>query len=368
MKFKKYLQRLFKKVFQKLFFVLYGKIHNLKKLPQNKFIKYNLDCIKLDAGNFTLDNNIHKIINGRVYTDTVEHVAIIKDNILLHDISYQQIDGELKNSEFNKVLVTGTPRLIKKINGTVLSLVQGVSGENYFHFLFDIITKLKMCEQVITLDKIDFFYVSGNIEWQDKIFSLFDIKKNQLINSKIHRHISAPKLIALDHPWYHSGYVQNEVANLPEWIIFWLRERFIPLSKKFDCNNKIFIDRSDSKFEHCQFQNNDEIIKFLSTKGFTSYKISELDFLEQIYLFSNAKTIIGPHGAAFSNIVFCNPAANIVEILPETHNSKKCERLSSVLRLNYTKIFTPKVNTNKKQFGDINFDINKMRQIIEKII
>ena len=162
--------------------------------------------------------------------------------------------------------------------------------------------------------------------------------------------------------------MQNEVANLPEWIIFWLREKFIPLSKKFDCNNKIFIDRSDSKFEHCQFQNNDEIIEFLNTKGFTSYKISELDFLEQVYLFSNAKTIIGPHGAAFSNIVFCNPAANIVEILPETHNSKKCERLSNVLRLNYTKIFTPKVNTNKKQFGDMNFDINKMRQIIEKII
>ena len=185
MKFKKYLQSLFKKVFQKLFSVLYGKIHNLEKLPQNKFTKYNVDCIQLDAGNFTLDNNIHKIIDGRVYTDTVEHVAIIKDNILLYDISYQQIDGELKNSEFNKVLITGTPRLIKKINGTVLSLVQGVSGENYFHFLFDIITKLKICEQEISLDKIDFFYVSGNIEWQDKIFSLVAFKVLQDLYSSV---------------------------------------------------------------------------------------------------------------------------------------------------------------------------------------
>tara|TARA_B110000238_G_scaffold199055_1_gene245200 strand:+ start:41 stop:1150 length:1110 start_codon:yes stop_codon:yes gene_type:complete len=369
MKFKKYLQNLFKKRIQKLFFLLYGSVRNYKKNNGNKFKKYKIENIIINHNNnFTLNNHIYEIENGRVYTDAVEQVAIIKDNLLLPDVSYQQVQGILKKSEFNNVLEIGTPRLIKKIDGTMLSLVQGVSGENYFHFLYDILTKLKICEQKISLKEIDYFYVSGDAEWQKNIFSLFGINKNQLINSKIHRHIRAKKLIALNHPWYHKGYIQTEVANLPEWIVYWLREKFLSMAKKFDSNDKIFIDRSESKFKHCQFRNNNEIINYLSSKGFTSYKIGELDFLEQVYLFSNAKTIIGPHGAAFSNIVFCNPKTNIVEVLPETHNSKKCERLSNILDLNYNKIVTPKVTEDKNKFGDINFEIKELDSVIEKII
>ena len=138
------------------------------------------------------------------------------------------------------------------------------------------------------------------------------------------------------------------------------------MSKKFDCNNKIFIDRSESKFKHCQFQNNNEIIHFLDSKGYTSYKVGHLDFLEQVYLFSNAKTIIGAHGAAFSNIVFCKPQTNIIEVLPDTHNSKKCERLSDILNLNYKKILTPKLSDNKDKFGDINLELKELQSIIEK--
>ena len=127
---------------------------------------------------------MYVINNGRVYTDLNEHVAIIKDNYLLPNISYQQVYGELKNVEFNKTLETGTPRILKKFNGNVLSLVQGASGNNYFHFLFDVITKLKLCEQNFNLNKIDFFYLPGTTSWQKKILSIFNIFEDRMINSQ----------------------------------------------------------------------------------------------------------------------------------------------------------------------------------------
>ena len=74
-------------------------------------------------------------------TDLTEHVAIIKDNKIIPEISYQQVKGELMDITYNKVLHSGTNRIIKDFDGTVLSLVQGASGNNYFHFLFDIILK-----------------------------------------------------------------------------------------------------------------------------------------------------------------------------------------------------------------------------------
>jgi capsular polysaccharide biosynthesis protein len=365
MNFKKYLQNLFKKKTQNLFSLLYGKIaiHNEQK--SRKFKRHKVEKITINNINFFLNTNIYEIEKGRVYTDIVEHVAIIKDNLLLPKASYQQIDGELKSIDFNKVLDTGTPRLIKKVDGTMLSLVQGVSGENYFHFLFDLLTKLKLCDQIIPLNEIDYYYVPGNIDWQKKIFLHFGIKESQLIDSKIHRHIKAKKLIALDHPWYHKGYVQDEIENFPEWIVYWLREKFLDMKKKFGCSDKIFIDRSESKFKHCQFQNNNEIINFLNSKGFTSYKIGKLDFLEQVYLFNNAKIIIGPHGAAFTNIVFCRPKTNVIEILPSTRKSLKCEKISNILSLNYSRIIVESLKENK--FGDMNFEIKKMNDVIESI-
>ena len=47
---------------------------------------------------------VYKIINGRVYTDTVESVAIIDDNNIVDNVSYQQIVGDLVSSNKNIVL------------------------------------------------------------------------------------------------------------------------------------------------------------------------------------------------------------------------------------------------------------------------
>ena len=368
MKINKFLQKCFKKIFKRLFILFYGKITISIQLENNNYKKHKINKILLGNNRkYNANYIIYEIPNGRVYTDTIEHVAIIKDNKLLSDISYQQVLGELKSIEFNKVLSSGTPRLIKKIKGQMLSLVQGASGENYFHFLFDIVSRLKIFEQKYSLEKIDFFYVPGDINFQKIIFKLFAIDESKLISSKTYRHIEASKLFAVNHPWYHKGYVQNEIANMPNWIIFWLREKFLNLSKKFDCNDKIFIDRSESKFKHCQLLNNHQVIAFLESKGFTSYKIGELDFLEQVYLFNNAKVIIGPHGAAFSNIIFSKPKTEIIEIIPDNHPSIKCQKLSKTLDLNYTKIIRPKITPSDHSSGDMEMDTKIIEDVLKKL-
>ena len=233
MKFKKILQKYFKITFHKLFILFYGKINEYKKIRDADLNKKKITDIYLeDNTKYTVNKNIYEISNARVYTDSVEHVAIIKDNVIIPDISYQQINKELKESKFNKVLFSGTPRLIKKIDGRLLSLVQGASGNNYFHFLFDIVTKLKLCEEKIKLKNIDFFYVPGNFVWQKKILSLFGIENKKLINSDVHRHLKAKSIIALEHPWYQKGYVQDEINNIPEWIIFFFKGKIFKTRKK----------------------------------------------------------------------------------------------------------------------------------------
>jgi len=108
---------------------------------------------------------------------------------------------------------------------------------------------------------IDYFYVPKITDWQVNIFSILGINSKKLIDSNSHRHVQADKILAVDHPWYYKGFVQNEVKNVPDWIIFWLREKFLHLSKKFNSSELVFIDRSDSIFNHCKLQNNQEMLK-----------------------------------------------------------------------------------------------------------
>ena len=102
-------------------------------------------------------------------------------------------------------------------------------------------------------------------------------------------------IMSVSHPWYFKGEIHDETSNIPDWIIEHNRNKFLPIAKKFNNNKKIFLDRSSSKYNHCQIINNEQIKKFFKEKGFTSYKVEELDFNEQIYLFKEASVIVGAH-------------------------------------------------------------------------
>ena len=253
---------------------------------------------------------------------------------------------------------------MKKFEGNVLSLVQGGSGNNYFHFLFDIIIKIELCRNIIPLEKIDYFYMYGKEKWQLDILKVLDINEDKLIDSYKFRHIKGSNIIALEHPWYNKGLFQEGVNNLPNWIILFLRDRFINNAKKFNNSEYIYIDRSDSVFNRCKLINNDEIIHILAKNGFKSYKVSELNFYEQIYLFNKAKVIIGPHGAAFSNLIFSNKNLKLFEIIPSDHLSLKCKNFSNVLGFKYNRFMLDRV-ANKN--GDMILDKEKLELILNSI-
>ena len=72
------------------------------------------------------------------------------------------------------------------------------------------------------------------------------------------------------------------------------------------------------------------VFDYLKAKGFSKYRTGELSFFEQIYLFNNAKCIIGAHGAAFTNLVFCKPNTKVIEIRPPTQINNNYKRINFI--------------------------------------
>ena len=363
---RKKLQSYFKYFIQRIFILIYGKIkiQGTNNLNDEKFVK--IQGIESDTYQ-DKEYILYKIKNGRIYTDTNQNVAIISKKNLISKASFQHIDNELKDFSFNSSLTKGTPRFKKKFRGKIFNLIQGGSGNNYFHFIFDLIPKIYLLNKSLSLESIDYFYVPEIKKWQKKIYSLFNINESKLIDSRKFRHIEGDLILAVSHPWYFKGDIHTETKNIPKWIVDCNRNKFLPLVKKFNNNKKIFLDRSSSHHNHCQIEDNDEIINLLLNKDFKSYKVEELDIQEQIYLFNEASVVVGAHGAAFTNIIFCKPTTKIIELIPKSHPSKKCERLSKILNLKYFKVETED-NNNEKNFPfRISLKEKNLKEIMDAI-
>jgi len=355
------LQKLFKLFFQFFFKIIYGKvIYQVENLRSNQIKTeevQNRNIINFFEKNY----KIYKIKKGRIYTDNVENVAIIEKNKILDNISYQQILGNLVGTNRNVCLEKGTPRFKKKFNGRVLSLVQGASGNsNYYHWLYDLLPKIKLYSEIYDFKDLDHLYINKLKDWQISSLKPMGLDKINIIDSQKFRHIEADEIVCTDHPSYYSGYIKEETKNIPIWIVQWLRETFLQFEKKFSCNDKIFIDRSSTLTAHCKFINDEEISNYLINKGFTKYKTEQLNFFEQIYLFNKAKYIVGPHGAAFSNLAFCNKGTKVIEIMPTNYNDLNYKRISEINDLNYNVIKTNVVKKSSQLMGDIELNIEEL--------
>lgn len=358
------LQRLFKKTFQKLFIFFYGRI----------FYKENYNFLKENSANeirkIYIDNleyNCLIINNGVLYTDLVESVAVVTNNNLIPKANFQKVNNELVDDYKNVSLTKGTPRIRKKIDKTVVSLIQDASGKNYAHWLLDILPKLEILNKTIPTDTVDYFLLPElKYNFQYETLKILGIPTKKILNTKFNRHIKAKKLIIIDHPWYSKGTVHDEMINIHEWIIKWLRKKFLEFSDSKTKDLKLFIDRSDSIFNHCKLINANDVWNLLKKNGFQKLKLSSINFQEQVNLFNSADTIVGAHGAGLANTIFSKANTKIIEIKPKNHNNQFIKKISKVNNLNHKIITSNDIKLKDTNLsGDINVNIEELQKNLD---
>jgi hypothetical protein len=75
---------------------------------------------------------------------------------------------------------------------------------------------------------------------------------------------------------------------------------------------KIYISRE--KATHRRISNESEVLSILKDFGYEIVNTEEIHFREQIRLFSEARIILGLHGAGHTNMMFMSPGAHVIEI------------------------------------------------------
>ena len=365
---KRYLSNLYKSIIYKIFKIYYGEINSVIKPNESSEIKEKIIEIKKSKYKIFFSNN------STLYTDRVHDVAVIKDNKIIDGPSFQIRNNIYKECQSSSVFKKGTPRLRKKIKGSVLSLLTGGGGNsNYWHWLFDVLPRLEIVNKTEKNFKdIDYLlFPSLDQNFQSESLDKLKIPQKKRISSKNYRHIKADQIITTSHPYIFLNDPFKDSLNIPLWIFDFLREKFL---KKIEQDNlekkpypsKIYINRKDGKTKNWRFIiNESEVENFLNFKGFKSVTLSEYSFLDQVKLFYHAKMIAGLHGAGFANIIFCKPGTKILEF-KSNNAGDAIKNLALNNKLIYDDISSdPKTTNHKYQAGDIEIDLKLLHKSLD---
>ena len=330
---KKKFTRLYKVLITFLFEFIYGKIKSVEN--GNKYKQ----SIRLDRSNKLY--HIYNLKNSRLYTDTIHDTAFIKSNKIIDGPSFQirnLINSDVKN---NKVITFNTPRFKKKLSGSTLCILTGGAGNNnYWHWMYDVLPRLAIIQK----------------------------KYKKSLPSVKYRHIESDILLSTSHPWQFSNSAHDDINKIPKWISLWIRNTFLKKKKFYNSKyNKIYIDRSDSKFNYLnkrKIQNEEEIKYYLKNKGFKILNLSEFKIIDQIKIFNSAKVIVGNHGAGFANVVYCKKNTKVIEFTNK-YTAKIIKKVCTDVNLKYFAIQGNQIGQNSKdQNNDIYLPLKKLKYIL----
>ncbi|RUR31310.1 glycosyltransferase family 61 protein [Vreelandella nanhaiensis] len=98
-------------------------------------------------------------------------------------------------------------------------------------------------------------------------------------------------------------------------------------------NRRIFISRA--KASRRKLVNEEEIWSLLEPHGFERVFMEELTFQEQVKLMQETSVLMAPHGAGLTNMMFCPPGAQIVEIADLSFPNPNFYALASAMKHQY---------------------------------
>lgn len=196
---------------------------------------------------------------------------------------------------------------IEKCDGVVVAITAS-NQDAYFHWLFDLLPRLKLLEDIgVKPDKV---YLQNHYRFQRETLELLGMVATQdIINCHDVPLLSASTLIVPCHE-------VMDGHEFPEWVLDFLRDRFLPGVRKSVLHHKkrIYVSRADALFR--RVLNEPEILPILAEYGFTMVKLEKLSFQEQVALFMDAEAVVLPHGSGLANLVFCSKGIPVIELLP----------------------------------------------------
>lgn len=239
----------------------------------------------------------------------------IKENPLIKHSS-DCSDGFVLLKDWKYYCVVNIPSIVEYLPKGIF--VSGLFSWNYYHFTFQIVTKLR-CISMIPADVP--LLVDKNAVEIPSFAELLKICNTQsrpilVMDKKVRYKVDELYYVSMQtflEPNHKKGTKTMDVCCFYKPLtLSFLREMMIPVAKNIDFigPKRIFLGRKYSSGRR-PF-NEEECIECAKEFGFEVVYPEMLTLQQQVKLFNDAEAIVGGSGAAFTNLVYCNHGVKVL--------------------------------------------------------
>jgi hypothetical protein len=300
---------------------------------------------------------------SQVVTTSAVGVYRVSDNPTIYPYGGVKLGRDVLDLDFGSALFVKT--LLKRDKrpfvkcDTCIVLWSHEWGDGYFDYTYFIYAKLLRIKNAMPeteFKKAKIIYPLVHTAFEQELLKYAGVTKDQILDSKTHNVQAAHYYLGNNDSWY---YPNKSDLNL-------LRQTLLPQALAGKTGERIYISRKARR----KLINENEVIQVLKEFNFDIIEDTSKTVAEQIMLYKNAKVIIGPHGASYTNIINCAPGTILIELFPGGYYPDYFRSLSSALGFKYYAIFEDNIGeTHYRNLGDdLTIDPEKIRIALQHVL
>ncbi|WP_227368723.1 glycosyltransferase family 61 protein [Halomonas sp. M20] len=226
-------------------------------------------------------------------------------------------------------------------------------SNNYYHFWADIVSDIWYLRQSLPASEMPERYLMAytGVSWQRQILELCGIREDQVIPLSDHDWLNVDELVVPIRP--------KGSEDQPSWQADAIRGMANWAGIDRPATRRLYLSRADAPRR--RVANEAQVRERLEPLGFEVLTLDGLSVREQQALFASASTIIAPHGAALTNLVWCKPGTLVVDFLSENHLAPCFRELAAQSEVIYHPIVCRSVDDTISGFdSDIEIDMAQL--------
>lgn len=251
-------------------------------------------------------------------------------------------------------------------------LINGVSETNYYHCLLEMLSQLYFVKQLPENYADTPLLISAhsrNIKSIAAILTMMELPQNIIYLSSATQYevrslylVTSPCFLVTNFKSTAKFQVKDYYAD--EDSLNFLRKvglSCVEMSELSQTPKRIFLARKQS----LRAYNQDEIYQLLAGYGFSEVYLEDLSFKQQVELIKQAEVIVGPTGAAWSNLLFATSGTKALCWMPEEFGDFACfSHLAALygVQLDYIRYYTGVSETRALYYQRYSIDLEQVKQ------
>ncbi len=236
----------------------------------------------------------------------------------------------------------------------------------YGHFICETALSIFTMRNLIIEKGIKIILPRDNMHYIESILNILQIPKQQRLYLSDSRAYRLENLII-------SSACSSGVTFHPGRSLMGMSTHF----KNLLCNKpvspnptRLYLTRDNANTTSKRILKNDqELSERLKLLNFTRIEPSSYTFEDQVRIFSEAEIIVGPHGSAFTNMIFMKPGGFVLDIIPEHWigpGLNFTSHLSNLADLNYSFLLSKskEIEGGYENYVDCDLVISKIHKFL----